>query len=789
MKATLLLLSSALLALAAPSHAQDSPGGAAADRFVLAKVRLLPKPGQAKLLAGATIRGSAEGQAAASVELARIDQAPSGDGWLEVSAAPGKVYRYLKVESAKGTGMALAEVEFLSRSGRIKGGAVGSVVAGGKPATAFGKALDGDPNTSFESPTGSSYVGIDLGWGALAPAPHFNPPGGAFAAGPQKVEIGAAPGSAVRYTTDGSVPGPANGQAYGGPIQVAATTSIAAVASREGLVDSEVAIAVYRLGPGAIAERQVRSYHVGNSLTDTVDGFLSPIALSAGRNFLFMRKTIPGAGIQMNFETCGKGFGTPDAAAADYKAMFEKKIDHLFLQPFPNPPGLDSDGKFGGQFIELARKSNPQAEAWLYTQWPAWDSWRYDAHCTGAGWMKPPWSPPNPKPANWEEAMANKMLYFLALKAIWDKQAQERGEKPARLCPGGPALVRLKKAIEAGSVPGISNFHDTAFADDIHLARQGRYLVALVHYACIFGDNPQGKVTFANSGLTAEQAAIFQRIAWETVVAEPLTARTPELYAFCMDVADEKHRSLPEQARMLRELGFDGAAYSLWFGEDLDRNLRTLDEAGLKPYMLETAIDIAQPDNKRLDVQIPEAFGKLKGRPVTISVQLKGFPAGDPRGEESAIAVLRRLGDQAAAAGLRISIYNHVDTWTESVLFSLKIARKVDHPQVGVNFNLCHWLKVDGQKDYRPVLRDNAGRIFVVTINGAKVGSKPWTNGLIQPLGQGDFDNRQLLATLRDAGYRGPVGVMCYGIPGDAGEYLQRSMKVWRAWDLESAKK
>ncbi len=163
----------------------------------------------------------------------------------------------------------------------------------------------------------------------------------------------------------------------------------------------------------------------------------------------------------------------------------------------------------------------------LYAQWPAWDSWKNDAHCTGAGWMKPPWFPPNRQPANWEEAMANKMLYFLELKKTWDRQAEARGEKPIRLCPGGPALVRLKHEIEAGKIPGLTNFHDTVFADDIHLNRQGRYLVALVHYACIFRADPQGKVTYANSGLTAQQAAGFQRIAWETVIAEPLSGVRP----------------------------------------------------------------------------------------------------------------------------------------------------------------------------------------------------------------------------------------------------------------------
>jgi sugar phosphate isomerase/epimerase len=118
----------------------------------------------------------------------------------------------------------------------------------------------------------------------------------------------------------------------------------------------------------------------------------------------------------------------------------------------------------------------------------------------------------------------------------------------------------------------------------------------------------------------------------------------------------------------------------------------------------------------------------------------------------------------------------------------LKIVNKVDHPQVGTNFNLCHWLMVDGNQDYRPLLRENAAKIFAVTINGAQIGSRTWTNGLIQPLDRGDFDNRQLLATLREIGYRGPIGQMCYGIPGDAREHLERSMKVWRTWQAEGTK-
>lgn len=258
----------------------------------------------------------------------------------------------------------------------------------------------------------------------------------------------------------------------------------------------------------------------------------------------------------------------------------------------------------------------------------------------------------------------------------------------------------------------------------------------------------------------------------------------PKVFGFCMQVSDAKQRTLPEQAQMLRALGFDGVGYPIWLDESLDRNLRVLDDAGLKVYLVEATVNV-NPAAPPYDPRLPEAIRKLKGRPATICLTMRGFPPGDPRGEESAKKTLRELGDLAASSGLRISIYHHTGDWTASLLFALKIVNEINHPQVGVNFNLCHWLMVDGDKDYRPLLRKNAARIFIVTINGAQMGTKTWTNGLIQPLDQGDFDNRQLLATLRDAGYRGPIGLMCYGIPGDARDHLERSMRVWKTWEAE----
>ena len=255
----------------------------------------------------------------------------------------------------------------------------------------------------------------------------------------------------------------------------------------------------------------------------------------------------------------------------------------------------------------------------------------------------------------------------------------------------------------------------------------------------------------------------------------------PKLYAFCVGLPKVTNPSIPAQARLLRKLGFDGVGYPLWLGDQLDENLRALDEAELDLYLAYVDVRLGA-DGPAFDPRVPDALAKLKGRPVTIAVLLRGLPPGDPQGMERAVVVLRELGDLAEQHGLRISIYHHTNDWTESMLFALQVVEQVNHPRVGVNFNLCHWLKVDGDKDYRPVLREHAERIFAVTINGAQTDAETWTNGLIQPLDRGDFDNRELLRELREIGYDGPIGLMCYGIPDDTRAHLQCSMGTWRAW-------
>jgi sugar phosphate isomerase/epimerase len=70
-----------------------------------------------------------------------------------------------------------------------------------------------------------------------------------------------------------------------------------------------------------------------------------------------------------------------------------------------------------------------------------------------------------------------------------------------------------------------------------------------------------------------------------------------------------------------------------------------------------------------------------------------------------------------------------------------------------------------------------------VSINGTDRGAeiKAGTGNWIQPLDGGTFDMFAFLGELRRIGYRGPIGLQCYGIPGDAAVHMRRSMTAWVA--------
>jgi hypothetical protein len=214
-------------------------------------------------------------------------------------------------------------------------------------------------------------------------------------------------------------------------------------------------------------------------------------------------------------------------------------IDHLITQPFAgHGRGVENESDYSGRFYAACRKHSPNVQFWFYQQWPEKDGWK-ESWSQGtlalggkdlAQWQQKIHLNPGetladggwqgivlkePAPAiSWETAVTNHTRFFEILRGEMQRKFPDR---PIGIIPGGPALLALKREVDAGRVPGMTDFFGTIFADGVHLTNKGRYLISLVHYGCIYKENPAGKVSVLNSGLTPEQLAVFQRIAWQTV--------------------------------------------------------------------------------------------------------------------------------------------------------------------------------------------------------------------------------------------------------------------------------
>jgi hypothetical protein len=240
----------------------------------------------------------------------------------------------------------------------------------------------------------------------------------------------------------------------------------------------------------------LRAYHIGNSLTDGMNYYTQQLALAAGfKDHFTDRQTIPGAPLWMNYQSDG-GFGT------NHKIAFEKfaPLTDLVMQTFISNSDSE-DPEFSLKFYEDARVKSPDIRPWIYGQWESTAAGERELGST-----------------SWETR--NRALMRIYLAHALNFNAATKGKK-TEVIPGGLALINLKKAFDAGTVPGLTDFFAANFSDDLHLSEAGRQFIGMVIFSHLYNQSPVGlpivKIGDKAPELTPEQNKVYQQVAWDTV--------------------------------------------------------------------------------------------------------------------------------------------------------------------------------------------------------------------------------------------------------------------------------
>jgi sugar phosphate isomerase/epimerase len=277
--------------------------------------------------------------------------------------------------------------------------------------------------------------------------------------------------------------------------------------------------------------------------------------------------------------------------------------------------------------------------------------------------------------------------------------------------------------------------------------------------------NPHGE---SGVKLSCIYLAVILSAVSPLVAASPLTN---PFFPFDNGTGRDQHVPLDDQAELVKRTDYAGLGFT--GTQHIPEMLQALESRGLKMFTIYVAARI--DDEPGYDPGLPEAIRQLQGHGTVIMLTVNGSA---PDGDARATSEVREIADMAAASGLRVALYPHIGMYVGRVEDALRVVKNVDRPNVGVAFNLAHFLAAKDEPNLDVRLRDALPHLFMVSINGAD--HEGGWDRLIQPLDRGEFDVYALLQKLVTLGYHGPIGLQCYQVPGDREENLNRSKAVWR---------
>ena len=244
--------------------------------------------------------------------------------------------------------------------------------------------------------------------------------------------------------------------------------------------------------------------------------------------------------------------------------------------------------------------------------------------------------------------------------------------------------------------------------------------------------------------------------------ASVLSAKHPESGFYANRVGVQF--GTPEiEAAILKHLGYAGVSQDWVTGPELTRRVEAFEQVGLKFL----SVYIFAEDTP---IQADQIRG-LANRGAHIEMPVKELTP-------KTIQSVRQTATTAEKLGIRIAIYPHSNYAIETVEQAMDFAAKVDHPNVGIMFPLCQFLREKDVDSLERLVRKAAPQLIAVNISGGDIDSED-VNQAIQTLDKGSFPQDRLATALESIDFKGPIELQSWGVPGDKFSNLKNGMETF----------
>ena len=197
-------------------------------------------------------------------------------------------------------------------------------------------------------------------------APVFSPAGGTYAIAQNVTITSATGGASIRYTTDGSMPTETHGTVYSGPVNIASSVTLQAIAYESGFSDSTVTSAGYTINP------QPR----------VADPVFSP---ASGTPPLTVTITSATAGATIRYTTDGS---TPGETAGTVYSGAVSISGATTLKAIAYEAGFTDSNVTSASYGSAPQTFNFEAENLSYTGSGATTSVQTDTNSSGGKWVE-----------------------------------------------------------------------------------------------------------------------------------------------------------------------------------------------------------------------------------------------------------------------------------------------------------------------------------------------------------------------------------------------------------------